>query len=201
MNEQETQRLAALKQKQKQLIAEAVASTSPQQKQGEKQEAKPEAKQEAKPEAKQEKDIATPMEEDKKDEQDKKEKKKDEKKAPAAKREKRSVGDFYNWKSEADVMGQFRAPFGDQDFEALRQRLQSTAKAHNVTVEDVLKLTANTMNQREADKLAQIAQKQIELREAAEAALATLFARAQIDNAQRAAKELKQKLLADRKQQ
>lgn len=120
--------------------------------------------------------------------------------AAAAKREKRTIGEYYKWTAADDVLSQFDVRFSDADFEALKQRVHANAKECDVTIDDVLAMKANVMNQREAEKLLQIAQKQKELRDAAEQALGTLLARAQVDKKQREARELKKKLVASRKQ-
>lgn len=118
----------------------------------------------------------------------------------ATKRETRDIGEFYSWKTADDVLKHFDVRFAQADFDALKERVQKSAKQCDVTLVDVLRMKANVMNQREADKLAHIAQKQKELRDAAEAALGTLLARAQVDKKQREARELKRKLQAERKQ-
>lgn len=121
------------------------------------------------------------------------------KKGGSAKRETRTVGEFYEWTEEQQLLEPLQPSFGVAEFDALRKELLDEAESYDVTFDDVLQLPANVMNQREVEKVRQVAAKYAELRENARVALGNLIASAQVNAKQREAKALKKKLAAERK--
>lgn len=121
------------------------------------------------------------------------------KKAAGVKRETRTIGQFYEWDDQEQLLEQLKPTFGDSEFTGLRDRILGLANEYDVTLEDVLELPANVMNQREVEKVRQVAAKYEELRENARVALGNLIASAEVNAKQREAKALKKKLAAERK--
>jgi hypothetical protein len=121
---------------------------------------------------------------------------------PAAKKRKReptkSLGEFYDWQSADALASHFALPSDDIAAEA-RAQLTAEADERQVTLDDVLALPANVVNQRQADKLLAIEKKYADAVEAALHSAKRLVATAQVHKVQREAQALKDQLDADRK--
>lgn len=113
------------------------------------------------------------------------------KKKTVGKREKRNIGEFYEWQDESAMLQCFAPQFVEQSFADLTKELLEEAKENDVTLDDVLKLPANLMNQREANKLQALQARQEELRKNARRAIVRLISLAKINAVERKAKELK----------
>jgi len=110
----------------------------------------------------------------------------------------KSLSEFYQWDSADALLHHFALPESDVVAQA-REQLQEEAVLREVTLDDVLALPANVVNQRQVDKLIAIEKKYSDAVDAALKAAHRLIATAQVHKAQREAQALKDQLDAERK--
>ena len=110
----------------------------------------------------------------------------------------KSLGEFYEWSDVNAFMQHFALPDAGIVDQA-RAELEAEASSRDVTLDDVLDLSANVVNQRQVDKLLAIEKKYADAVAAALKSAKRLIATAQVHKAQREAQALKDQLDAERK--
>lgn len=110
----------------------------------------------------------------------------------------KSLGEFYEWSDVNAFLQHFALPDAGIVDQA-RAELEADASSRDVTLDDVLDLSANVVNQRQVDKLLAIEKKYADAVAAALKSAKRLIATAQVHKVQREAQALKDQLDAERK--